>query len=173
MGREKRKKPHNPPPPPLHPSNNNKHPLVKSGNIQGGSFISTTDTFYRNCCFNLTADLFGHTYVHPVSSEHLSAALQSVDDEHQQGYGGHQHGQNGQVVDVWVGRRRDAACKHKHRRHNHTLITVHHHQHQHLHHQFSSVRFLTCTFRASCCSTRLSLAHTPVINWVAYLGYGR
>ena len=37
-------------------------------------------------------------------------------------------------------------------------------------HQFSSVRFLTCTFRASCYSTRLSWAHTPVINWAVCLG---
>ena len=36
--------------------------------------------------------------------------------------------------------------------------------------QFSSVRFLTCTFRASCYSTRLSWAHTPVINWAVCLG---
>ena len=28
---------------------------------------------------------------------------------------------------------------------------------------------LTCTFRASCCSTRLSWAHTPAINWVICL----
>ena len=33
-----------------------------------------------------------------------------------------------------------------------------------------SVRFLTCTFRASYYSTRLSWAHTPVINWVVCLG---
>ena len=28
---------------------------------------------------------------------------------------------------------------------------------------------LTCTFRASCYSTRLSWAHTPVINWAVCL----
>ena len=28
---------------------------------------------------------------------------------------------------------------------------------------------LTCTFRASCCSTRLSWAHSPAINWVICL----
>ena len=28
---------------------------------------------------------------------------------------------------------------------------------------------LTCTFTASCCSTRLSWAHTPVINWALCL----
>ena len=33
-----------------------------------------------------------------------------------------------------------------------------------------SIRFLTCTFRSSCYSTRLSWAHTPVINWVVCLG---
>ena len=36
--------------------------------------------------------------------------------------------------------------------------------------QFNSIRFLTCTFRASCYSTRLSWAHTPDINWVVCLG---
>ena len=36
--------------------------------------------------------------------------------------------------------------------------------------QFSSVRFLTCTFRASCYRTRLSWGHTPVISWVVCLG---
>ena len=30
-------------------------------------------------------------------------------------------------------------------------------------------RFLTCTVRASCYSTRLSLAHIPVIKWVICL----
>ena len=34
----------------------------------------------------------------------------------------------------------------------------------------SSSLVLTCTFRASCCSTRPSWAHTPVINWVVCLG---
>ena len=34
--------------------------------------------------------------------------------------------------------------------------------------QFNEV--LTFTFRASCYSTRLSWAHTPVINWIVYLG---
>ena len=29
---------------------------------------------------------------------------------------------------------------------------------------------LTCTFRVSCYSTRLSWAHTPVINWAVCLG---
>ena len=28
-----------------------------------------------------------------------------------------------------------------------------------------SIRLLMCTLRASCYSTRLSCAHTPVINW--------
>ena len=36
--------------------------------------------------------------------------------------------------------------------------------------QFSSVMFLMWTFRTSCYSTRLSWAHTPVINWVVCLG---
>ena len=36
--------------------------------------------------------------------------------------------------------------------------------------QFSTIRFLTCTFRTSCYSTHLSWAHTPVINWVVCLG---
>ena len=36
--------------------------------------------------------------------------------------------------------------------------------------QSDSVRFLTCTFRASCYSTRLSWAHTPFINWAVCLG---
>ena len=34
--------------------------------------------------------------------------------------------------------------------------------------QFNSV--LTCTFRESCYSTRLSWAHTPVISWAVCLG---
>ena len=32
--------------------------------------------------------------------------------------------------------------------------------------QLSSIRFLTCTFRASCYNSRLSWAHTPFINLV-------
>ena len=35
---------------------------------------------------------------------------------------------------------------------------------------FVCFRFLMCTFRASCYSTHLSWAHTPVINWVVCLG---
>ena len=52
----------------------------------------------------------------------------------------------------------------------------------HVHVQFNSrnnsfvclfvfwVVFLTCTFRVICYSTRLSWAHTPVINWAVCLG---
>ena len=38
--------------------------------------------------------------------------------------------------------------------------------------RFLSLFFLVfnCTFRASCYSTCLSWAHTPVINWVVCLG---
>ena len=35
---------------------------------------------------------------------------------------------------------------------------------------FCLLGILTCTFRTSCYSTRLSWAHIPVINWIVCLG---
>ena len=53
----------------------------------------------------------------------------------------------------------------------HHLDMSSHHLDMSSHHlDMSSQLGLTCTFRASCYSTRLSRAHTRVINWAVYLG---